>query len=126
MTTWARIPILASQYHHDDLYLRICHRSRGTPRWSIGLFPFSVGRRSSATQTETITVIVYQHYPDQYATYTVSGTFTSPFLDLYPNPYYGSGDSVIIFPGDWAVASLNYAPIWPGVDTTVDVELRRH
>jgi RHS repeat-associated protein len=79
---------------------------------------------SSATQTETLTVIVYQHYPDQYTTHTVSGTFTSPFLDLYPNPYYGSGNSVIIFPGDWAVASLNYAPIWPGVDSTVDVELR--
>ena len=79
---------------------------------------------SSATQTETISVKVYQHYPDQYTIYTVSGTFTSPFLGLYPNSYYDSGSSVVIFPGDWAVASLNYAPIWPGVDTTVDVELR--
>ena len=79
---------------------------------------------SSASQTESITVIVYQHYPDQYTTYTVSGTFTSPFLDLYPNPYYGSGSSVIIFPGDSAYATMSYAPIWTGEDTTVDVELR--
>jgi len=80
---------------------------------------------SSATQTENLSLTIYQNgqYPNGGTTYTLSGTFTSAFLDPYPNEYYGSGDSVVIFPGDWAVASLNYAPIWPGIDTTVDVVL---
>jgi len=82
---------------------------------------------SSATQYENLSVSSYAN-PGQ--TYTLAGVFTSPFVDQ--NPSDGNGPSVIIFPAlpsyfdwyDYVQASMPYAPIWPGVDTTVDVELR--
>ena len=84
---------------------------------------------SSATETVNMSLTIYPSgtYNGGLSggtTYTLSGTFTSPFLDQTPNPYYGSGESVVIFPGDWANATMTYNPVWPGVDTTVDVEFR--
>lgn len=72
----------------------------------------------------------------------LKGNFTSPFYDgagcgnyvyiVGPGYYNGmyftgtytecDGDgSVVIFPHDTATATMPYAPVWPGEDTTVDV-----
>ena len=54
-------------------------------------------------------------------TYSLNGTFSSPFFDSHP--WDNLDPEVIIFPGDIGVADMLYNPIWPGEDTTVDVEL---
>jgi YD repeat-containing protein len=95
---------------------------------------------SSASQTESLSVTVYPsgtYYGGLSGgtTHTLNGTFTSPFLDVYPYElleYYGDPvgwdeglyASVIIFPGDDAYATMPYSPIWPGEDTNVDVVLQ--
>jgi len=52
---------------------------------------------------------------------TISGSFTSSFYDPYQ--LVEDGGCLIIFPNDDAFAEISYDPIWPGEDTTVDVEL---
>jgi hypothetical protein len=75
---------------------------------------------SEYTQFIDMTVSSYGGGPS----HTLVGTFSSPFLDSNPgNGFGGSGPSVILFPGDLGVATMTYAPFWPGVDTTVDVVL---
>jgi RHS repeat-associated protein len=82
---------------------------------------------SSYTTTNAL-IYIYPAYPSY-----VSATLTSPFLDPYGYGYifiipgyYDIGDSpsVVINPNDTAYAAMSYNPIWPGEDTTVDVELR--
>jgi len=82
---------------------------------------------SSYTTTNAL-IYIYPAYPSY-----VSATLTSPFLDPYGYGYifiipgyYDIGDSpsVVINPNDPAYAAMSYNPIWPGEDTTVDVELR--